>query len=79
MTVFGAGILIGTALTVIIPEGLEMWSAARESAVHDHNFDHESHQGINGEYFLLLNISLTANGDHINLIYNPRQTRFART
>ena len=36
LTVFGAGILIGTALNVIIPEGLHMWRDASSNHVHGH-------------------------------------------
>lgn len=40
VTVFGAGLLVGTALAVIIPEGIHaMYSAGDDH--HDHNSDHQ--------------------------------------
>lgn len=48
ITVFGAGILIGTALNVIIPEGLHMWASASQPShaavehVHEEKHQHES-------------------------------------
>ena len=47
MTVFGAGILIGTALNVIIPEGLHMWAEAEEGA-HEQHEGHEEHDHEHG-------------------------------
>lgn len=49
LTVFGAGILIGTALNVIIPEGLHMWFSAPAEGSHGshegpHQHEHE-HEG----------------------------------
>eukprot|EP00038_Savillea_parva_P017266 m.19605 g.19605 ORF g.19605 m.19605 type:complete len:346 (+) comp3707_c0_seq2:263-1300(+) len=55
LTMFGAGLLTGTALIVIIPEGIEMWLAAQQelhealsaSTVqaheHEHDHGHEHH------------------------------------
>lgn len=40
VTVFGAGLLVGTALAVIIPEGI---NAMYTSGDHDHSHHHESH------------------------------------
>jgi len=50
VTILGAGILIGTALIVIIPEGMHMWVSAMkteeaeaEAASHEHEHAHEHH------------------------------------
>jgi hypothetical protein len=51
LTVFGAGILIGTALNVIIPEGLHMWFSALPTEEHheehhsEHKHDHSGEEG----------------------------------
>eukprot|EP00037_Helgoeca_nana_P002302 m.32997 g.32997 ORF g.32997 m.32997 type:complete len:347 (+) comp12494_c0_seq1:131-1171(+) len=49
LTLFGAGLLTGTALIIIIPEGIEMWLSAQhemhaaEVAAHTASATHESH------------------------------------
>ena len=40
VTVFGAGMLIGTALIVVVPEGIHLWYSAAAAA---HSHDGESH------------------------------------
>lgn len=47
ITIMGAGLLIGTALIIIIPEGIDMWYSASVEAPpvhdHDHGDNHEGH------------------------------------
>ncbi len=58
LTVFGAGILIGAALNVIIPEGLHMWAAALEQLEEEahtqsgaeHHAEHTGHEEHHHEH-----------------------------
>eukprot|EP00730_Choanoeca_flexa_P018497 TRINITY_DN8996_c0_g2_i1.p1 TRINITY_DN8996_c0_g2~~TRINITY_DN8996_c0_g2_i1.p1 ORF type:complete len:324 (+),score=57.75 TRINITY_DN8996_c0_g2_i1:115-1086(+) len=45
ITLLGAGLLIGTALVVIIPEGMHMWLAASSSSDPDEHNEHGHHDG----------------------------------
>ncbi|CAI2354941.1 unnamed protein product [Caenorhabditis sp. 36 PRJEB53466] len=42
VSIFGAGLLVGTALSVIIPEGVEALYEAQNDAVHNKNHEHGS-------------------------------------
>lgn len=44
ITLFGAGILAGTALIVIIPEGISMWFMAMAMAASEHGHEEEEEQ-----------------------------------
>eukprot|EP00049_Salpingoeca_infusionum_P006466 m.107286 g.107286 ORF g.107286 m.107286 type:complete len:305 (+) comp13321_c2_seq4:215-1129(+) len=48
VTVLGVGLLLGTALIVIVPEGVHMWASSFETAHHDHEPEHE-HEHEHGE------------------------------
>eukprot|EP00055_Hartaetosiga_balthica_P005020 m.14052 g.14052 ORF g.14052 m.14052 type:complete len:301 (+) comp4246_c0_seq1:47-949(+) len=51
VTVAAAGLLVGTALIVILPEGVHMWIESRGSSEHEHSEgEHEGHEEHNHEY-----------------------------
>lgn len=70
VTLLGAGILVGTALIIIIPEGIHLWYDALAAGGHEHEHGHGHHnnhaeheeeeeevdgKGVEGDLFKLEN------------------------